>query len=129
MNQGNGHRPLILLVDDDDETRSMIKVALDMWEYNVVEAKNGLEAVEVAKRERPDLILMDILMPILDGFTATCRIRENGALRDVPVVVITAQGETGAECYLGLEEPIEYVTKPIDLDELRTILRSLLHGS
>src|SRR5919199_1286842 len=75
----------ILVVEDFDETRFMMKVVLEMSGYRVLEATNGVEAVEVARRERPDLILMDIGLPLMDGFVATRTIRDEADLAGVPI--------------------------------------------
>src|SRR5919202_2742645 len=80
----------ILVVEDFDETRFMMKVVLEMSGYRVLEATNGIEAVEVARRERPDLILMDIGLPLMDGFEATRAIRDEGDLAGMSVVAEAA---------------------------------------
>ena len=76
-------KPKVLIVEDHDDTRQMLRILLELKNCQVVEACNGLEAVEIASRELPDLILMDGSLPLLDGLEATRRIRENQLLRDV----------------------------------------------
>jgi two-component system cell cycle response regulator DivK len=81
----------VLVVDDTDDTRFMLKRMLEMNGCRMVEATDGQEAVEQARRERPDLILMDLNMPHLDGLAAIERIRElKGKCQDVPIIAITA---------------------------------------
>ena len=80
----------VLIVDDYEDTREMLKMMLEMRGCVVVEAANGLEAVEVAMREKPDLILMDLNMPVLDGWEATRRLTTQEATRHIPIVAITA---------------------------------------
>jgi two-component system, cell cycle response regulator DivK len=80
----------ILVVEDYEDTRLMLKKLLESKGYHVLEAINGQEAVEMAGRERPDLILMDLDLPVLDGIGATQRIRSQTVLREVPIVAVTA---------------------------------------
>src|SRR5688572_24494852 len=85
-------QPTILVVEDHDDTREMLRTLLEMWGCRVVEACNGLEAVEAASRERPQLILMDSRLPFLDGLGATRRIRENGLWDQVKIVALNGSG-------------------------------------
>ena len=123
-----GHQPTILVVEDHDDTREMLHMLLEMWGCRVVEACNGLEAVEAASRERPELILMDSRLPFLDGLEATRRIRANG-LRDQ--VKILALNGSGSPLYhadalaAGCDDSIE---KPFDLDRLQTYCSALRSG-
>lgn len=111
-------QPTVLVVEDHDDTREMLHMLLEMWGCRVVEACNGLEAVEAASRERPQFILMDSRLPFLDGLEATRRIRKNG-LRDQ--VKILALNGSGSPLYhadalaAGCDDSIE---KPFDLDRL-----------
>ena len=115
----NARQPTILVAEDHDDTREMLHLLLESWGCRVVEAGNGLEAVEAASREKPQLILIDSRLPLLDGLGATRRIRENG-LRDQ--VKILALDGSGSPCYrsdalaAGCDDSIE---KPFDLDRLR----------
>jgi CheY-like chemotaxis protein len=116
----------ILVVEDYDDARQLVKVMLQMLGYRVIEATDGREALESAQRENPDLILMDLALPIMDGVTATKRIREMNGLADVPVVCITAH------CEKYRKEALEaganqVVRKPIDIDALRPILAQFLY--
>lgn len=115
-------QPTVLVVEDHDDTREMLHMLLEMWGCRVVEACNGLEAVEAASRERPQFILMDSRLPFVDGLEATRRIRKNG-LRDQ--VKILALNGSGSPLYhadalaAGCDDSFE---KPFDLDRLRTYL-------
>lgn len=117
-----GHQPTILVVEDHDDTREMLHMLLEMWGCRVVEACNGLDAVEAASRERPQFILMDSRLPCIDGLEATRRIRKNG-LRDQ--VKILALNGSGSPLYhadalaAGCDDSLE---KPFDLDRLWTYL-------
>jgi two-component system, cell cycle response regulator DivK len=81
---------IILVAEDYDDTRSLIRMLLQTKGHRVVEAVNGREVVELAARERPDLILMDLNMPVMDGVEATRRLRARPEVSDVPVVAVTA---------------------------------------
>ena len=117
---------LILVVDDSPDNLAVISLFLQQQGYRVVTANNGEDAVTVAGQMLPNLILMDINLPTLDGLGATRRIRDTDALRDVPVVAITAFGTEGfqrAAYDAGLSG---YLTKPIDLDRMNQLIARLL---
>ena len=110
----------ILVVEDHDDTREMLCVLLERWGCRVVEACNGLAAVEAASRERPQLILMDGRLPLLDGLEATRRIRENGLLDQVKILALNGSGSPGYHAdalAAGCNDSIE---KPFDIEKLRT---------
>ena len=85
-----GGGPVVMLVEDFRDTREMMRRMLETQGCRVVEASNGQEAIELSQRGGLDLVLMDLNMPVLDGFNATLRIREYERTRDVPVVAVTA---------------------------------------
>jgi CheY-like chemotaxis protein len=117
----------IMVAEDFDDTRAMLRRALQGNGYRVVEAANGLEAVELVRRGCPDLVLMDLNMPVMDGLEATERIRECRELcKDVVILAITAHDTYGMK-EAALESGCDgYITKPIDFDRLETILNRLL---
>ena len=121
-----GTRATVLVVDDYDDVRSMLTRWLEMNAYRVIEATSGKEAVETAQRERPDLILMDLALPEIDGFAATFSIRTHEELRDVPIIAISAYGELGIDAQLKIDpEAIgfnDYLPKPFSPEKLLEIL-------
>jgi two-component system cell cycle response regulator DivK len=121
-----GSRFLILAVDDSPDNLAMISLDLQMQGYRVVTASNGEDAIAVATQTLPNLILMDISMPGLDGLGATRRIREVDTLRDVPVVAITAFGTEGFQRAAYDVGVSGYLTKPIDLDRMHHLIARLL---
>ena len=126
MSEQNGAAQTILVVEDFEDNRFMMRRLLEMSGYRVVEAVNGEQAVEAAERERPDLILMDLSLPKLDGLAATRRIRQqNGAAR-VPIVAVSARDTTDFHADALAAGCNEYVTKPIDFDQLEELLTRLL---
>ncbi len=124
----NSARPTVLVVDDFNYIRVLMRQVLEMKGYHVVEAVNGWEAVEVATREHPHLILMDINLPILDGTTAAEIIREHEELQDVPIVIITAHDTADFRADAVDVGCTAYLTKPFDIDQLQTLVASFLHS-
>ncbi len=96
-------RPTVMVVDDYDDVRSMLTRWMELNAYRVIEATGVEEAVELAQRELPDLILMDLALPETDGFAATFAIRTHEDLRDVPIIAISAYGELGIDAQLKID--------------------------
>jgi len=125
MEAKNSNTPTILVVDDYEELRSTLRLWLEQRGHQVVEARDGDEAIEVARREHPALILMDIGMPERSGISATYKIREDPDLRDMPIVAVTAYAADlradalNAGC-------VECLAKPLDTDALGKLLDTLL---
>jgi two-component system cell cycle response regulator DivK len=116
----------ILVVEDSKDTRNVLSFSLTRNGYKVVTAANGKEAVEVALSVRPDLILMDLNMPQMDGLEATEHIREHDELRKVPILAVTAYDTYGMK-EAALEAGCNgYIKKPIDFKRLDNILRRIL---
>ncbi len=119
-------RKKILLVDDSSTILLMEKFILKSEPYDVVTANNGAEAVERAVSERPDLILLDVVMPKMSGFEACRTIRSNAATKSIPIVMVTTRSEA-ANVETGWEAGCtDYVTKPINATELLAKVRALL---
>ena len=118
-------RPLVLVVEDFEDNRFMLRRLLEMSGYRVVEAVNGNQAVEKAAREQPDIILMDLSLPQLDGLAATRRIREQQGTRRVPIVAVSAHDSADFHAEALAAGCNEYVTKPIDFDQLVQLLSRL----
>jgi CheY-like chemotaxis protein len=118
--------PTVLVVEDFEDNRFMMRRLLEMSGYRVVEAVNGEQAVEAAVEERPDLILMDLSLPKLDGLAATRRIRQHEGLARTPIVAVSAHDTTDFHADALAAGCNEYVTKPIDFDQLEALLEKLL---
>jgi CheY-like chemotaxis protein len=122
-------RRTILIVEDFDDTRLMMKLWLTRSGYRVIEAQTGEEAVARAQSELPDLIIMDVMMPGLNGLDATRRIRQYQPLRNTPIVAVSAYG---AEKYrrIALDAGCnEYVSTPFEPEALKELIRKLFAGS
>jgi CheY-like chemotaxis protein len=126
MTQTSAAEPVVLVVEDFEDNRFMMRRLLEMSGYRVVEAVNGEQAVEAAVGERPDLILMDLSLPKLDGLAATRRIRQHDALSQIPIVAVSAHDTTDFHADALAAGCNEYVTKPIDFDQLEALLKKLL---
>lgn len=120
------HNKKILLVDDSRTSLFLAQMILKRGPYRIVTASDGAEGVEKAVAERPDLILMDVVMPRLNGFEALQRLRERDETRTTPVIFVTTRGEPiNVETGLG-EGGNDYVTKPIDAEELLSKVKGYL---
>ena len=116
----------IMVVEDYDDTRMLLKQGLEMLGYSVLEASNGQEAVDIADRERPDLILMDLDLPILDGIAATQQIRQQEHMERVPIVAVTAYPLSYSRVKAFAKGCNEYMPKPIDMSELARVVNRYL---
>jgi len=119
-------RKKILLVDDSSTILMMEKFILRNDPYVLITASNGEEAVRRAISEQPDLILLDVIMPRMNGFEACRLIRENEASKHIPIIMVTTRGEAGNVENGWVSGCTDYVTKPINATELLAKVRSLL---
>lgn len=126
MGQRDSKDLKVLLVDDVEDTRLFMRLALEEHGFIVFEAENGQTAVENALRERPDVILMDLAMPLMDGFAAAKVIRQNEEFKNVPLIAITAHHETDFRSDAKASGFDAYVTKPIDVNWLKELIAGLL---
>ncbi len=118
----------ILVVEDNADNRILITDVLDSMDYEVIIATDGEEGLRKASAERPDLILMDISLPQMDGLTATRRIKAMPELQHIPIIALTAHAMVG-DRERALEAGCDdYVSKPIDLRELATKLTHYLQA-
>jgi two-component system, cell cycle response regulator DivK len=119
-------RPQILLVEDSEDNRLMMKRLLEMSGYDVCEAVNGEQAVQKAQNIFPDLILMDLSLPRIDGLAASRLIRALPGLKKVPIIVISAHDTSDFHAEALASGCNEYVTKPIDFGQLELLLKRLV---
>jgi two-component system cell cycle response regulator DivK len=126
MEEKRDARPTVLVVEDFEDNRFMMRRLLEMSGYRVVEAVNGQQAVEAACEENPDVILMDLSLPMLDGLAATRRIRERDRHSRIPIIAVSAHDSADFHAEALAAGCNEYVTKPIDFDQLIQLLDRLL---
>jgi two-component system, cell cycle response regulator DivK len=108
----------ILVVEDQPDNRQILRDLLTSVGYQLLEAEDGAQGVAVAEANRPDLILMDIQMPVLDGYEATRRIKANPELKTIPIIVVTSYALSGDEEKARAAGCDDYITKPYSPREL-----------
>lgn len=116
----------ILVVDDDDSINELIKINLELSGYDVISAFDGLQGFTLAKQELPDLIVLDVMMPDVDGYTVAKRVRENASTAEIPILMLTAMGQLEDKVKgfdIGVDD---YLVKPFEMDELKVRVRALL---
>ena len=127
-NSANTFQPCVLVVEDHDDTRQMLRTMLEtLSSIAVVEAKNGEMAIALATNVRIDLILMDTDLPLLDGYAATIRIRENTRTREIPIVMMSGHAEPAAQMKAFAAGCTEYLVKPFSLDGLDSLVNRYLY--
>lgn len=126
MAEKDSQHKTVLIVEDSEDARYFMRLELEQLGYRIVEADNGEKAVEVAERERPDIILMDLSLPIMDGIAATEKIRTCDGFQTVPVIAVTAHQETDFRADAKAAGFNAYVTKPIDMPWLSELIEGLL---
>ena len=128
LKSSNDSRGTILVVDDFDDTRLLLRTWLQKKGFRVVEAENGNRAIAAAESSRPDLIIMDVEMPELDGLAATRKIRELKDFAAVPIVAVSAYGADQYRDHALAAGCNEYVSTPFEPDELERLIRALLNN-
>jgi two-component system cell cycle response regulator DivK len=119
---------VVLIVDDDPKSMKLTYDLLNVFGYTTLTAANGLQAVEMAKSHKPDLILMDVQMPVMDGLTATRLIKADPKIQSIPIIVVTAYAMRDDQQKVIKAGCDGYITKPIDIQYLlQTIEKYLSH--
>ena len=118
-------KKIVLIVEDYEDTRDFMKFLIESYGYQVVEAVDGIEAVDRVRQQHPDLILMDISLPVVDGLTATRTIREFNLPSHIPIIAVTAFGKSYYKKAIeaGCDD---LINKPVDFDILEPILHRYL---
>ena len=112
----------ILIVEDEANIRELLRLYLEREGYAVIEAENGVEGIKLWKSEKPDMLLLDVMMPVMDGWAVCKEIR---AESDVPIIMLTAKGET-ADRVSGLEMGADdYIVKPLEMPEVIARVRAV----
>ena len=120
--------PRILIVDDERKNRQLIEVMLGDDGYELLTATCGEDALAMIARERPDLVLLDVMMPGMDGYQVAARIKADPATATLPVVILTALGDSNSRAHGLGAGAVEFLTKPINRAELRACARRLVSG-
>ena len=119
-------KPKVVIVDDDRDTREMLTLALELEGFEVGGAANGLRLISAMHVDRPDVILLDVMMSWIDGFELCRAIKKNETFADIPVIFISARKSAEDE-RAGMEAgAVDYFTKPLDVDRLVARIREIL---
>jgi two-component system cell cycle response regulator DivK len=116
----------ILVVEDQEDSRRILRDLLSSADYEMTEAVNGEQALAAVAKQRPDLILMDIQMPVLDGYEATRRIKADPAFKDVPIIAVTSYALSGDEAKARAAGCDDFVPKPFSPRQLLAKIREWL---
>jgi two-component system cell cycle response regulator DivK len=116
----------ILVVEDEEDNRQILRDLLTSGGYDMIEAETGQDAISAAEANRPDLILMDIQLPILDGYEATRRIKADPSLRSIPVIAVTSYALSGDEAKARAAGCNDFVPKPFSPRQLLAKIRQYL---
>ena len=118
-----------MVIDDDNAINELIKVNLELEGYSVIQAYDGITGFALCKQELPSVVVLDVMMPEVDGFTVAQRIRKNESTKDIPILMLTALSQindkvTGFD--IGVDD---YLVKPFEMEELKVRVRALLKRS
>ena len=119
----------ILVIDDDTAINELIKINLEMSGYDVISATDGIRGFALCKQENPDLVILDVMMPEVDGYTVAKYMRENSSTKEIPILMLTALGQLDDKVKgfdIGVDD---YLVKPFELEELKVRVRALLKRS
>lgn len=116
----------VLVIEDQEDNRQILRDLLSSVGYDMIEAGDGEAGVAMAKKERPDLILMDIQLPLMDGYEATRRIKADADLKAIPVIVVTSYALSGDEVKARAAGADAYVTKPYSPRQLLAKIKEFL---
>ena len=116
----------ILVIDDEEDMRKLLKMRLEQENFNVVTASDGNVGVKTAEEELPDLILMDIMMPKMDGYTCLKEIRKLPKTKNIPVLMLSGKEEEKVRDLFAFQKISGYIEKPFELDDLVTKVKEIL---
>jgi DNA-binding response OmpR family regulator len=119
-------KPLVLVAEDDEDILELISLILERSGYEVIRAADGEEALGLARSERPVLVMLDVMMPRLDGYEVTRRLRQDEATAGIPILLVTARVQDG-DVQRGFEAGADdYLRKPFSPEELESRLQAIL---
>src|SRR5499433_1234314 len=115
-------KPRILIAEDFEENRIALKLILKHSGFDVIEAEDGRQAIEAVRREEPDLVLMDVTLPGIDGLQATREIRSDEKFERLPIIIVSAHDSDEIRQQAAEAGGSEYISKPIEIDELKKLI-------
>ncbi len=119
-------KPMVLVVDDNDDNLSLLAFVVEQLDCTILTAANGLTALDLARSYQPGLILLDMMLPDIDGVEVLTRLKQNSVTATIPVIAVTAMARSQDRERVLSAGCDEYVTKPYNVDELEVLLRRYL---
>src|SRR5262245_50656926 len=119
-------KPRILIAEDFEENRIALKLLLKHSGFDVIEAEDGRQAVEAVRREKPDLVLMDVTLPEIDGLQATREIRDPDEFQQIPIIIVSTHDNEEIRQQASEAGGTEYISKPIEIEDLKRLIESCL---
>lgn len=121
-----GSRKRVLLVEDFEDSRIGLAKLLETEGYDVLEAADGAEAIKIAIKSKPDIILMDLSLPVVDGLNATRKIKENEATNSIPIIALSAHSQDDVRPGAEAAGCVDFITKPVEFSELAAAISNHL---
>jgi DNA-binding response OmpR family regulator len=118
--------PKVLLVEDDASARRLVEFTLQQEGFEVVTAGNGKDGLERAQMEQPDVIIMDVMMPVMGGYEACLRLKEIPTTSHIPILILTAKGQEADRAYSMMAGADDYLAKPSDPQQIAAHVKNLL---
>lgn len=122
-------KPRILIAEDFEENRIALKLILQHSGFDVIEAEDGRQAVEAVRREKPDLVLMDVTLPVTDGLQATREIRSDDEFKRLPIIIVSAHDNEEIRRQSAEAGGAAYISKPVEIEELKKLIEDCLSAS
>ena len=119
-------KPLILVADDEEDIKSVLEMFLDVAGYDVVSAYDGLDAIEKIKESKPDLVLMDIMMPLIDGIEVVRQMKADDSIKHIPVVMLTAASKSDMVDKAMKAGAHDYIQKPFEPEQVQSLIEKIL---
>lgn len=116
----------ILIADDEEDVKLIVQLFLESKGYEIVTAFDGLDAIDKVKAEKPDLILLDLMMPLIDGFEVCRRLRDNAETANIPIVMLSAASQTESKQRAIEAGAVDYIVKPFEPDHLQSVVKDIL---
>ena len=116
----------ILLADDEEDIKAVVQLFLESKGYEVITAFDGLSAIDMAQAEKPDLILLDVMMPVVNGYEVCTRLKADEATRDIPIVMLSAMAQSESVDKGLSAGAVDYIVKPFDPARLEEVVRRIL---
>ncbi len=116
----------VLLADDEEDIKAVVQLFLESKGYEVITAFDGLSAIDMAQAEKPDLILLDVMMPVVNGYEVCTRLKADEATRDIPIVMLSAMAQSESVDKGLSAGAVDYIVKPFDPARLEEVVRRVL---